>query len=436
MKDSIKDLFTFIKKSPSCFHAIQSIEEELKEKGFQALLESRKWQLEKGKSYYVTRNGSSIIAFTIGADVQEDYSFQICASHSDSPTYKLKENTKIEVNGKYSQLNVEGYGGMIASSWMDRPLSIAGRVLVKTKQGCEIRLLDFQRDMALIPNVAIHMNREINSGYSYNASVDMLPLYGDKDADLIKEIANELQIEESAILGHDLYLYNRTQPSLWGNEDNYISCSRLDDLECAYATLKGFLHDGCSRSIRVYACFDNEEVGSSTRQGADSTLLYDVLSRINHALGYDEEILRCAYAHSFQLSADNAHALHPNHPSKSDVHHAVYMNEGVVVKFNANQKYTSDAISKGLFQSICEEANVPVQYYANRSDMVGGSTLGNISTTHVSIYSVDIGFAQLAMHSSYETAGSKDMDYMIAAVKAFYDVRLVEDEQQVLRLER
>ena len=434
--NSIDGLFTFIKNSPSCFHAIHSIKEELKQHAFLPLMESRKWKLERGHSYYVTRNGSSIIAFTIGDAVEEDYSFQICASHSDSPTYKIKEHACVNVNGKYTQLNVESYGGMIASTWMDRPLSIAGRLMVKTEKGCEVRLLDFKRDMALIPNVAIHMNREINTGYAYNASIDMLPLYGEANADFIKAAAEELQIEEDAILGHDLYVYNRTQPSLWGHDEAYISSPRLDDLECAYTTLQGFLNKGNQKAIQVYACFDNEEVGSGTRQGADSTFLQDILSRINAALGYDEETLHCAYAHSFMLSADNAHALHPNHPSKSDSHHAVYMNEGVVVKFNANQKYTSDAVSKGLFKSICEDARVPIQYYANRSDMAGGSTLGNISSSHVSIYAVDIGLAQLAMHSSYETAGRKDVDFMIQAVKAFYEIRFIEDDEHLLHIER
>lgn len=438
MSDIVTEgLCSFIKNSPSCFHTIATITSLLNEQGYTRLLESRKWNLTKGGRYYVTRNGSSVVAFNVGEDVCEDYSFQICASHSDSPTYKIKEHAMVDVRGKYTQLNTEGYGGMIASSWMDRPLSIAGRVMVKTEAGMQVKLLDFDRDMVLIPNVAIHMNREINSGYTFNAAVDMLPLYGQGDkADIMDEVARELNVDKEAILGHDLYLYNRTAPSLWGNKQQYISCPKLDDLECAYTSLQGFVKGHNRRSVQVYACFDNEEVGSGTKQGADSTLLSDVLSRINQALGYDEETLRCAYAHSFMLSADNAHAMHPNHPEKSDAHNAVYMNEGVVIKFNANQKYTSDAISKGIFKEICNQADVPVQYFANRSDMAGGSTLGNISTSHVSIHSVDIGLAQLAMHSSYETAGTKDVEHMVNAVKAFYDVRLGEDEFGMLNLQK
>lgn len=439
MSDKISDgLFAFIKNSPSCFHTIQTIRKELDHAGFQALQESCRWKLERGGKYYVTRNGSSLIAFSIGAQLAEDYSFQICASHSDSPTYKLKEHAMVAVQGKYTQLNTEGYGGMIASSWMDRPLSIAGRVLVKGKRGCEIRLVDFNRDMVLIPNVAIHMNRDINSGYKFNAQVDMLPLYGTgkTDTSFMDVLAQELKVAKEDILGNDLYLYNRTLPSRWGHEEAFISCPKLDDLECAYTSLQGFMKSGHSKSVSLYACFDNEEVGSGTKQGADSTFLQDIMKRINAGLGYDDESLLCALAHSFMLSADNAHAMHPNHPEKSDRNNAVFMNEGVVIKFNANQKYTTDAISKGLFQSICDDAGVPVQYYANRSDIAGGSTLGNISTSHVSIHSVDIGLAQLAMHSSYETAGSKDVDYMIQAVQAFYATRLLEDDHGVLYIDR
>lgn len=436
---TISNFMTFIQNSPSCFHAVEELRKEFHKEGFVQLFESKQWKLEKGGKYYVIRNGSSIISFTIGEEIQEEYSFQICASHSDSPTYKLKENAFLDVRGKYTQLNTEGYGGMIASTWMDRPLSIAGRALVKTDAGCVVKLVDFKKDMVLIPNVAIHMNREINSGYKYNAQVDMLPLYGGTNKEketFLDVLAKELDVDAKDILGNDLYLYNRNHPSIWGSEEDYISAPKLDDLECAYTTMLGFLHSKNPKNINVYACFDNEEVGSGTKQGADSTLLFDVLTRINRCLGYSEEQLRCAFANSFMLSADNAHALHPNHPEKSDANHAVYMNEGIVVKFNANQKYTTDALSKGLFQAICNRVEVPLQYFANRSDMQGGSTLGNISTAHVSIHTVDIGLAQLAMHSSYETAGCKDIDYMIKAVQEFYSSYIREDDQHRVNLYR
>ena len=431
-KNYVEDLCTFITNSPSCFHTIASIEQMLKEKGFEALLESSKWNIKKGGKYYTTRNGSSILAFQVGKNVDEDYSYQICASHSDSPTYKLKENTFMDVRGCYTQLNTEGYGGMIASSWLDRPLSIAGRVVVKQDDQCVVRLLDFNRDMVLIPNVAIHMNRDINSGYNFNAQVDMLPLYasasGTKE-DFQDVIAKELQIDKQQILGSDLYLYNRMPHSVWGRDEEFVSIPKLDDLECAYTTLEGFLSSEQDHNVNVYACFDNEEVGSGTKQGAKSTFLRSTLTRINQSLGFNEETLYRCIAHSYMLSADNAHALHPNHPEKTDANNFVVMNKGVVVKFNANQKYTTDAISKGLFKEICDKANVPLQFFSNRSDMAGGSTLGNLSNEQVSLHTVDIGLAQLAMHSSYETAGTKDVTYMIQAVREFYSSYLMEVEQ-------
>lgn len=422
------DFLSFMEESKSCFHAVKEMKKRLAMEGFTDLQESKHWTLEKGGKYMVTRNGSSLLAFRIGEEVERDYSFMIAASHSDAPTYKLKENVQKE-SGHCIQLNTEGYGGMIAASWLDRPLSIAGRVLIKTENGCCTKLVDFDKDMVMIPNLAIHMNRDINSSHSYNTAKDMVPLYTDeRDADFLAELAKLLQVEKEAIVGHDLYLYNRMKPSVWGN-GRFFSCGRIDDLECAYTTLQGFLQGGHRKSVQVFACFDNEEVGSGTKQGAASTFLQDVLLRIHEALGFTKEEFYMAIAHSMMLSADNAHAFHPNYPESYDKEHAVYMNEGVVVKFNANQKYTSDAISKGIFEVMCQKANVPLQYYANRSDMAGGSTLGNISTRQVSLHSVDIGLAQLAMHSSYETAGVKDIAYMIAAVRAFFTTYLVENEE-------
>lgn len=436
-KKYLDGLCSFINKSPSCFHTIETIEKTLKEQGYEERLESEKWTLKKGGKYYTTRNGSSILAFCIGERVEEDYSYQLCASHSDSPTYKIKENAFLDVRGTYTQLNTEGYGGMIASSWMDRPLSIAGRVLVKVDGKCVVRLVDFARDMVLIPNVAIHMNRDINTGYNYNAQVDMLPLYASKQEGILDFqdiLVKELNVEKEALLGNDLYLYNRTPHSVWGNDQEFLSIAKLDDLECAYTTLEGFLTAKQPHNVNVYACFDNEEVGSGTKQGAKSTFLKTTLSRINASLGFNDETLHCAIAHSFMLSADNAHAMHPNHPEKSDATNQVKMNKGIVIKFNANQKYTTDAISKGLFKEICDRVQVPVQYFANRSDMGGGSTLGNLSNAQVSLHSVDIGLAQLAMHSSYETAGTTDIAYMIDAVREFYSSYLIETKQGVFTI--
>ena len=351
----------------------------------------------------------------------------IAASHSDSPTFKIKENAEIQVKEKYMKLNTEGYGGMLCATWFDRPLSVAGRVMVRDGRRYAARLLNIDRDLLMIPNMAIHMNREVNKGYHYNNQVDMLPLFGGsgcRKGDFKKLVAEELGVEEENIYGMDLYLYNRMQPSVWGADKEFISCPQLDDLQCAYTSLMGFLKGEDDSAVNVFACFDNEEVGSGTKQGAASTFLYDTLYRVNLCLGKGEEAFLRAVSKSFMLSCDNAHAVHPNHPDKTDEGNCVYMNEGIVVKSHAGQKYTSDAVSIAVFRGICEEAGVPLQFFANRSDMAGGSTLGNIAMSQVSMNSIDIGLPQLAMHSSYETAGVKDSYYMIQAAGRFFGSRI------------
>ncbi len=430
----VKQLFKFIENSPSCFHAIKTITEELKNEGFVEIKEKDTWQIEKGKKYYVTRNLSSVIAFKIP---QNDFkSFHIVASHSDSPTFKIKANAEIEVKNKYVKLNTEKYGGMICSTWFDRPLSIAGRILVKENNAVKTHLVNIDKDLVIIPNLAIHMNREVNDGYKYNAQIDMLPLYGDNSSkgSLMKTIAKEAEVEEESILGTDLFLYNRMNGTKIGSNEEYISSPRLDDLECAFTSLSAFLSENTSNSASVYCVFDNEEVGSGTKQGADSTFLYDVLRRINISLGKTEEDYYRLISSSFMVSADNAHALHPNYTDKSDLTNKVYMNDGIVIKYNANQKYTTDAVSASIFKTICDSVDVPYQTFTNRSDILGGSTLGNISNAHVSLNTIDIGLAQLAMHSTYETAGAKDVTYMIDAIKAFYNTSIeqVEDGQYIV----
>lgn len=429
-------LVTFIKKSPTAFHAVDNMKKELNDNGYQELLEGQKWNIVPGGKYYVSRNNSSIIALHLGENL-DNYSFNVAASHSDSPTFKIKENAQIEVRGHYTQLNTEGYGGMLCSTWMDRPLSIAGRVLVKKGDSYKTELLCIDKDLVLIPNVAIHMNRTVNNGFAYNNQVDMLPLFGGKGTkeDALQQlIAEELNVDVKDIYGTDLYLYNRMSPSIWGVQEEFISSPQLDDLQCAFTSLQGFLKGYNAKSINVFACFDNEEVGSGTKQGAGSTFLYDVLSRVNKALSKDDEDFYRALASSFMLSGDNAHAVHPNHPEKTDVNNCVYMNEGIVVKSHAGQKYTSDAVSIAVFKGLCEKANVPVQFFSNRSDAVGGSTLGNIAMNQVSMNSVDIGLAQLAMHSSYETAGIKDTYYMIQVMEEFFNSHIEETSAHELKV--
>ena len=423
--EHVQELFDFIQQSPSCFHVIENVKKQLTEQGFEELCENKNWQIKEGGKYFVTRNLSSVIAFKV--PTKDFKSFHIVASHSDSPTFKIKDHPEQMVKGKYVQLNTERYGGMIYSTWIDRPLSIAGRALVKTETGVATKLLNIDRDLLVIPNLAVHMDRTVNDGMKYNPQVNLLPLYGDAAS---KDTFNKLVAEacgtaEENIISTDLFLYNRTAPTVWGAHNEYMSCAKLDDLECAFSSLKAFLKGENSQSVSVCAIFDNEEVGSSTKQGANSTFMYDILHRINENLGRTEEQYHTAVASSFMLSADNAHALHPNHPAISDPTNPVYLNEGIVIKHNANQKYTTDAVSSAIFQKMCEEKNVPYQHFVNRSDVAGGSTLGNIANTHVSLNTVDIGMAQLAMHSSYETAGVLDLDYMIAGMEAFYNSAVV-----------
>lgn len=426
MKELSNELLTFIQKSPSCFHAIDTMRGMLKEAGYTEIRESETWKIEKGGKYFTTRNGSSICAIHVGS-ICDDYHFQVTSSHSDSPTYKVKEVAELSGKGGYVQLNTEGYGGMIASTWMDRPLSLAGRVLVKEGSKLTSKLVAFDKDLVLIPNVAIHMNRDINSGKNFNAQVDMLPLFSAgacEEKDYYNMIADEVGVEKEDILGTDLYLYNRMAPSVWGYKDEFISSPKLDDLQCAFTSLKAMIASHNEHAINVFVCFDNEEVGSGTKQGACSTFLYDVLQRINDNLGFTKEDYYRAVAKSFMVSCDNAHAVHPNHPAKTDATNCTYLNKGVVIKYNANQKYTTDAISSAVFSNICANANVPVQRFANRSDAPGGSTLGNLSSQKVSMHTVDCGLAQLAMHSSYETAGIEDTAHMVNALTAFYQTNL------------
>ncbi len=432
-----KDMLAFLQKSPTAFHAIANIEDKLKEEGYQQLLEGQTWQMQPGGRYYVTRNHSSLIALHVGQDLSE-YGFNVAASHSDCPTFKVKENAEIVVNNHYTTLNTEGYGGMLCSTWFDKPLSVAGRLLIKEGNTFKTQLINIDRDLLLIPNMAIHMNRAVNDGYAYNKQIDMLPLLGMTQCqagDFKKLLAQEANVNVEDIYGSDLYLYNRTAPSIWGAHREFISSQHLDDLQCAYTSLIGFLKGYNDRSINVYACFDNEEVGSGTKQGAASTFLYDVLKRTNAALGKGEEDYYRALASSFMLSADNAHAVHPHHPQKTDATNCVYMNEGIVVKSHAGQKYTSDALSIAVFKELCQRAQVPVQFFANRSDELGGSTLGNIAMSQVSMNSVDIGLPQLAMHSSYETAGVKDTYYMIKVMEEFFNSHIHEETSHILKVD-
>ena len=419
-KKTAKKLLKFIQKSPTAFQAVEEMSQRLQKEGFKELKEEKHWDLKAGGNYFVTRNHSAVIAFSIPK--KPAWKFHIMASHSDSPALKIKENPEMEVEKAYIKLNVERYGGMLLAPWFDRPLSVAGRLIVRKNGEIQEKLVAVDKDLLVIPNLAIHMNREVNDGYKYNVQKDMLPLYSDYDGkgSFMKLMAAEADVAEEDILGHDLFLYDRTPGTDWGANEEFISAPRLDDIQCAFASLEGFLRGERKESIAVHCVLDNEEVGSTTKQGAASTFLKDTLMRINMGLGRTQEEYLMTLADSFMVSADNAHALHPNHTDKTDPVNRPVLNGGIVIKYNANQKYCTDGVSAAIFKDICDRAEVPYQIFVNRSDMAGGSTLGNISNTQVPMKTVDIGLAQLAMHSVYETTGAKDTESLAKAAAVLF----------------
>ena len=412
MDNRITAMMEYLDASVSVFHAVANLEKELVSAGYIRLLENEKWEIIPGGKYYLTRGGSAIAAFRVPEETP--VGFMMSASHSDRPTFKVKENP--ELSGAYTRLAVERYGGMLIAPWLDRPLSVAGRCVVETESGVQSRLINIDRDLLMIPNVAIHMNRSANEGYKWNPAVDTIPLLGGKEAKgkfraLLEEAAG------GKVLGHALFLYVRQKAAVWGMNDEFISSAALDDLACAWCCTQGFLNAESSASISVLCVFDNEEVGSSSLQGAASNLLETTLHRICTALELDERVM---LSNSFLVSADNGHALHPNHPELADPNNAPVIGGGVVLKFNANQRYCTDGASAAIFRKVCAGAEVSVQTYCNRADMAGGSTLGNISLSQVAVLSVDIGLPQLAMHSCYETAGVADALALQTAMAAFY----------------
>ncbi len=429
-----QELFEFIRECPTAYHTVAEVSRRLEGEGYVKLEEGDVWNLQKDGRYYVTRNGSSLIAFRTPEEFQR---FMITASHGESPAFKVKPNPEMLSEGWCLKLNTEKYGGMIYYSWMDRPLSVAGRIMVKTEKGMKTRLVNVNRDLLMIPSLAIHMDRSANEGLTLNPQKDLLPLFGDETAKdgFWKLIAETAKVEEDAILGGDLFLYCRTDGTEWGNQEEFLSAPRLDDLLCTFGTLQGFLRGEESGSLPVYCVFDNEEVGSGTKQGAKSTFLYDTLQGICEAKGMSQREYRKAVAGGFMLSADNGHAVHPNYPEKADPTHRPKLNGGLVLKYNANQHYTTDGVSEALVRYLCEKEDIPYQKYVNRSDVPGGSTLGNLSGEKVSINTADVGVAQLAMHAAYETAGAKDADYFIRAMKGFYDLKITREADGVYKFE-
>lgn len=416
-----EELLDYIRRSPTAFQAVENAADYLAEKGFRRLEEVEPWDLRPGEGYYLSKNQSAMIAFRVPETVGQ---VLITASHTDSPMLKLKPNFESVAINRYLRLDTEPYGGTIYSTWLDRPLSVAGRVVIKKGETFLAKNVCLDRDLALIPNLPIHVNREVNKGYAYNPAVDLMPLFGGSDAKgtLCRMLAEQAGCDPEQIVGSDLFLYNRMPGSIWGAEREFFSAPRIDNLMCAWGTLKGFCEaEPNADSLNVWYCADNEETGSLTKQGAASAFLRDTLDRICEALGTD---FRRVLANSFLVSADNAHAQHPNHPEMYDPLNVPHLGGGVVIKSNAAQKYATDGISEAIFSEICRSADVPVQHFANRSDLPGGSTLGSIANATVPMTTVDIGMAQLAMHSSYETAGVADVAHLFRAMKRFYASRI------------
>ena len=419
-----KDFLKFVRRAPTAFQAVDEISSLLLENGFQRISFQKigENKISRGGKYFLSCNQSSLIAFSVPENYQPVFS--VMASHSDSPTLKIKDCAERESSGYYVTLDTERYGSTIYSTWFDRPLSLAGRAVVQKKIDgkCffESQSVYFDRDLMIIPNLAIHMQRKVNEECKYQAHIDLQPLFSTKEKkpSLKAMTADFLNTCEEDIKELELYLINRTEGCIFGAEQEFFAAPRIDNLQCAYATLQGFLAAEEHKNITVYSLFDNEEVGSATKMGAASSFFFETLSKIASDLEFD---LYSAIASSFLISADNAHALHPNHPEVSDGRRAPLLNQGVVLKYNASQRYTTEAMSAALVKELAERAGVPLQIYANRSDMLGGSTLGSIATTKVRMTAADIGLPQLAMHSSYETAGCDDTDYLIGFSKAFYE---------------
>jgi len=414
---NLEKTMELLKKSHSQFHAVSNIEEELLEAGFEALSENAPFDIVPGHDYFITRNDSSIIAFKIPENPKKQ--FKITATHTDSPTFKIKPNP-VKRYKNIASLNCEPYGGGIYYSFFDKPLTLAGRAFVKEDDRIESRLLYIDQDLLYIPSLCIHMNRNVNSAFEANPARDTIPMIGElpEDFDFNKFLGEKLDNKE--VISFDLYLAQRDEPKLVGLNKEFLSSPKLDDLSAAYTALFGFLESKNDSSIDVYTSFDNEEVGSLTKQGANSDFMKHILGRIASALGWNKEEKFQALANSVMLSIDNAHANHPNRPEMSDPTTDVRLNGGIVIKYNANQSYTSDALSSSIVKTICGNNGLKYQEYTNRNDLRGGSTLGNISNSEVSLTTVDIGIAQLAMHSANEIMGSRDIDDMVKLVNGFY----------------
>ena len=416
-------LLDFLKRSPSPFHATQSMAEALQAAGYQALDERETWQLQPQGRYYVTRNDSSIIAIKLGQHDPVQHGIRMVGAHTDSPCLKVKPQPELSRHG-YWQLGVEVYGGVLLSPWFDRDLSLAGRVTFKHNEQLQSRLIDFKHAIASIPSLAIHLNREANSGWAINAQTELPPvlaqLQGETKQDFRALLADQLQrehaISDACVLDYELCFYDSQPAALIGLNQDFIASARLDNLLSCYSGLQALLNSDDQHS-QVLVCTDHEEVGSNSACGADGPFLEQVLRRV---LNSEEDFVRCIQ-HSLLISADNAHGIHPNYADKHDANHGPKLNHGPVIKVNANQRYATTSETSSFFKLLCQQADIPVQSFVTRSDLGCGSTIGPITASQLGVQTIDIGVPTFAMHSIRELAGSKDLGYLLSALQAFYN---------------
>lgn len=414
-------LLEFIRRSPTALHAAENAAGALRAAGYTELYEQQPWQLEAGKNYFVRRGGSAIAAFRLPQGAPGH--FQLFCAHGDSPALRVKNVWRVK-DEHYLRLNTEPYGGGLWGTWFDRPLSLAGRVMVRESGGVRVRPVELDDDLLMLPSLPIHFNREANNGVKIDNQADLCPVLSlDTDLSLEELLAAALEVSPQDILSHELTVYCRSEGRRWGARGEFLSAPRLDDLACAFAGLQGLLAAGAPRAaVPVWVCFDNEEIGSQTRQGAAGTFLADTLARMAAALGLSQSQLLAAQAASYLLSADNAHALHPAHPELYDAGNRTMMNGGVVLKHAV--AYSTNGETDGILRALCAQLGLPLQDFANRSNIRGGSTLANIASTQLNLRMADIGLPQLAMHAAYETAGAHDLQDLCTLAQAFFEKTL------------
>ena len=423
MKQYNKELFAFIEKSTCAFTGIKEIKEMLLKNNFIELEENQDWNLKVNHKYFITRNDSSLIAFTTGTKE----SFNITCTHIDTPALLIKpKNVIYEKN--YLKVNVMPYGGLLNYGWLDEPLSIAGRIIYKKNNTFYKEIIDYQKPLLCIPSVAIHKNENANTDLNLNNQIDMIPILSlQEQKDPIKNlIKKELNLKNEEICDYDLFLYACNKPTFFGLNEEMILSPRIDDLTCTFSAIKSFINAKAKNNINIFCTFNSEEIGSLTKEGADSSFLMDTLKRICADL---ELNISKIVSNSIILSADNTHATHPNHPNNSDINNEAFLNEGIVI--SRDDTSTTDSITSSLFKEICKKAKVPYQEYVTKNDLSSGSTLSGINLRHVSIDSIDLGLGQLAMHGAREIIGAKDSYYLYLAFKKFYEIQIHKEKDRI-----